>query len=118
MPRTTVTHRDFDRAWETRPRPSAKILGEHVLLPPQVPASLVLKLQQIADSGADPEQAADFDMLADLLACVFGRQRVDGWVEQGMDLEQMGDLFRWMMSAWDGDQGQDPQQAPPPPPNQ
>lgn len=103
MGKTRVTHRDFDAAWANRPRPSAKVMGEHVLLPPQIPAALVLEIVKLQEEGIDPEAEADFDVLFRMLRPVFGSDRVTQWVDGGMDVEQMSDLFEWLMGYWHGD---------------
>lgn len=108
-----VVDYDFDAAWrERRARaPRVRILGRVYELPRSVPAKLVLfaaRAKKRGDSGnVDPDQ------LADMLGSLLGRRNLDALLDEGLDLDQLGDVMKFCMSRYGGEEsGEGEAQAP------
>jgi hypothetical protein len=100
--------KDFDAAWaeKTSPALSVKVLGKNYTLPAALPVKVVLILARLKD--ADPNAPVPPETVIQLLEPFFGEGTLDKWAKAGMDTDQMGDVFKWAMSVY---QGLDPDAA-------
>ena len=94
--------KDFDAAWaETASAPlTVKVLGQTYNLPPAIPAKVVLALARVKSDT--PEAEVPIGQIMDLLEPFFGPGVLAEWLDKGLDVDQLGDVFRWSMSMYSG----------------
>ena len=93
---------DFDAFWEAQDRTpvTIRVFGVAHILPPSLPAKLVLYrerlLAELGETGS--LDSRDVEKMARIL---FGDQRVDGWLDRDdFGIEQLYDLFRQTMRMY------------------
>lgn len=85
---------DFDAFWAEATQdedlaPKIKVFGEWHTLPASPPAMIVMNVLR---NQSDPEVELDPASIAKIADGLFGRERVDSWVEKGLTVRQLGDL--------------------------
>lgn len=95
---------DFDQFWsEMRPdeaeAPRVRVFGEEVTLPASPPAMIVLRYLR---AGVDPDAKVEPDFMVKLAEAIFGRERLDGWLEKGLTLFQLIDLVTRTVRMYTG----------------
>lgn len=100
---------DFDAFWEEQQAEpvTIKVFGTPHLLPPKLPAKIVLKSERVQQRGNESEMEPG--EIRDLAEDMFGRQRVAEWLERDdFDLDKLVDLFKQTMTLYsrsaDGDE--------------
>lgn len=93
--------KDFDAffAEQNRENVKFKMFGEEHILPPALPAKLVLKLIRLSDEHNATSEIPQKD-LAELCLAVVGEKTFEELCDKGMDIEQMSVLLEWVMQAY------------------
>jgi len=101
---------DFDAFWaesmtEGAERPQIKVFGEVVDLPVVLPARIMLKaLRNIgADDRSLGEQIVEY--VSDLELFV-GKERVERWLDQGIEVSKLVDIFTRIIQMYTSDLGE------------
>lgn len=96
-------YRDFDAffAEQEREPVTFKLFGETHELPPALPATVVLKLIRMQKEYGQMGQVPHADLL-EMAVSIFGDDRVNKWCEQGLDVEMLGELLKWVMETYMG----------------
>lgn len=83
---------DFDAFWAEydrgRKRPSLRLFGQVVELPPALPLQFELEAKRLARSKRDRD-------VSKLVAILFGADVLEKWAEAGMDSDQFQLLLAW-----------------------
>jgi len=100
-----VTNRfkDFDAAWaESVSAPlSVKVFGKTYILPAKLPAKVVISIAR-AKIGRANNEDVPLEMIMEMLEPFFGAKTLDTWLEEGIDVDQLGDVFKWSMEVYGG----------------
>lgn len=101
---------DFDAFWseamsEEAERPQIKVFGEVIDLPAVLPARIMLKaLRNIeADDRSLGEQIVEY--VSDLELFV-GKERVERWLDQGIEVSKLVDIFTRIIQMYTSDLGE------------
>lgn len=88
---------DFDAFWETqdRKRPTVRIMGELVHLPPAMPLQAELLMNKL-------ERRSDERSVRKVVAVLYGPDQMDRWAGAGMDGEQFNVLLAWTVQKLNG----------------
>lgn len=99
MSRNTERFKDFDEFWSERNvEPlKVKVFGKVYTLPGAIPASVVLALLRAQAEGVQELQPSAVLTLAESL---FGKSVLDEWLAQGMQLDQLVDVIRWVTDQY------------------
>lgn len=87
--------RDYDAAWKEQadePILFGRVHGEDIELPAKLPAKVALGIVRIQAEFGDDEQIPP-DVLLQFGAELFGGERVDRWLGDGMPLERFAEVF-------------------------
>lgn len=97
-------YKDFDAAWsETASAPlSVKVLGKNYKLPAKIPAKVVLAMARIQSADTSGNGEIPLDQVMELLNPFFGPGVLTEWSDKGIDVDQLGDVFKWAMSMYQG----------------
>lgn len=92
---------DFDAFWaESQPdeaeAPRIKVFGKEHILPASPPAIMMVRALRLQGKDEDVP-AEDVIKFAEAL---FGRETLDGWLERGLRISQIGDLVRMTMEMY------------------
>lgn len=107
---------DFDAMWgeafpDEADRPKVRVFGEDVLLPVSVPALLVLRAVRAAEAAESGNATLTADEVYRSACSIYGRERIDKWLENGLGLSQLSDLvnhaIRIYTDAGQEDEGQE-----------
>ena len=101
---------DFDAFWsesmpEEAERPQIKVFGEVVDLPAVLPARIMLKA--LRNIGADDRSLGDqiVEYVSDLELFV-GKERVERWLDQGIEVSKLVDIFTRIIQMYTSDLGE------------
>lgn len=99
---------DFDRFWKERERKpkTIRVFGAEHILPPALPARVVLKVEryQEMEEGAEVPPSE----IRDLAEAIFTRKRVAEWLDrEDFDIEMLTDLFKGTLALYSDDQPED-----------
>lgn len=99
----TNRFKDFDAAWsESTSAPlSVKVFGTTYILPAKLPAKVVIVIAR-AKVGRANNEDVPLEMVMEMLEPFFGAKTLDTWLEQGIDIDQLGDVFKWSMEVYGG----------------
>lgn len=90
---------DFDAFWEQhdekRVRPTARIMGELIELPPALPLQTEMLMQRL-------QRRNDNASVRQLLASLYREDRLDQWAEAGMDGDKLQVLLAWTIQRING----------------
>ena len=91
---------DFDMFWkETAKEPiKFKLLGKEEELPPSLPAILMLKLLRAQKKYGENSLPEHVQM--DIAFSIFGEDRTEKWANEGLSIDQLGDLIKWAMKQY------------------
>lgn len=94
-------YRDFDAMWdELHLEPiSIKVMGTHHVLPPRLPARIVLRAERLEKERGEDGEITTAE-LVELARDFFGSQRVEAWFDEGMSVEQLTDVFQGSMQLY------------------
>jgi len=97
--------KDFDAAWaESILAPlTVKVKGKTYDLPAKLPAKVVLIIARTKMQGGDPDAQVPLDTIVNMLEPFFGGSVLTEWIEAGIDVDQLSDIFKWSMSMYGGD---------------
>jgi hypothetical protein len=103
---TVNRFKDFDAAWSesTQAPLSVKVFGKTYDLPAKLPAKVVIVIAR-AKAGHAANEDVPLEMVMAMLEPFFGAKTLDIWLEAGIDIDQLGDVFKWSMQVY---QGNDP----------
>jgi hypothetical protein len=93
---------DFDAAWAERKPLTIKVQGNLHALPASLPLKLVTRLERLRGDKGD-EYKPSLDELNELASTLFGREQIDAWIEGGLELDQLGDLFTKTIELYKGE---------------
>jgi len=98
----TDRYKDFDSAWaENASDPlTVKVLGKKYKLPSAIPAKVVLAIAR--SKGMSPDAELPLDKVMELLDPFFGPGVLAEWLDKGLDVDQLGDVFKWSMAMYSG----------------
>jgi len=107
---TANRFKDFDSAWaETASAPlTVKVLGQEYKLPSKLPAKVILAIARAKYDTSNPNAEVPLGEVMGLLEPFFGPGVLNEWADKGIDVDQLGDVFKWAMSMY---QGVDPDAA-------
>lgn len=95
---------DFDAFWEAQDRKpvTIKLFGTPHVLPPSLPAKIILKAERfMAERGLEGEVSPG--EMIELAHDMFGKERTNAWLERDdFDLDKLQDLFMQTMQLYRG----------------
>lgn len=95
---------DLDAAWRERAAKPLKlrVMGETVTLPAALPLAVAVKVARFRAELADADDDADMPVtfVVELLEASVGPDLLQKWMDAGMDVEQMGDVFQEAYKHW------------------
>src|SRR5690606_14563322 len=95
---------DFDQFWQevdsSESGPVIRIFGEDVKLPRDLPAAIPLRALRLQAEGIKQVPPAEVLRLADTL---FGRERLDAWLDKGLTITQLTELMRIALEMYASD---------------
>lgn len=96
-------YRDFDAfyAEQNREPVTIRLFGEDHNLAPSLPAAMVLKMLRMQKEHGELAVVPHQEML-DMAVMLFGEKRLTKWSEDGLDIEQLGELIKWTMQQYLG----------------
>lgn len=87
-------HHDFDAAWaEHGDGPTITVLGDTVTLPPVLPAKCALFIERARMDAEFRNRDVSLSMLVEQIGAVVGADIVAGWVDRGLTVDQLGDIW-------------------------
>lgn len=93
---------DFDAFWESQSKPSVsiRVFGVDHVLPPSLPAKLVLHRERVlVDLGESGDVSVE--EVAQMSRTLFGEKRVDDWLlRDDFGIDKLYDLFRHTMKLY------------------
>ena len=93
--------RDFDAFFSEQKREPVKLklYGEVHLLPASVPASVILSILRLQEKG---EEEVPPEEIMKIASSLFGKEKLNSWMDKGLDIEQLGQLIQWAMKVYSG----------------
>ena len=99
--------KDFDAAWaESTSAPLVvKVFGTEYQLPAKLPAKVVISIARQKLALKDRAEAEDvpLDAIVEMLEPFFGKGVLAEWLDKDMDVDQLGDIFKWCMAMYSGE---------------
>lgn len=95
--------KDFDAFWaEQKKEPIAVItvMGDKVELPDSIPAAVPLATIRANKSGLDEFKT---EQLYEMSFALFGKGNVQGWLDNGLTINQLQDLIEYASEQYVGD---------------
>ena len=93
--------KDFDAFFSEQKREPVKLklYGEIHLLPPSVPASVIFSILRLQEKG---EEEVPPEEIIKIASSLFGKEKLNSWMDKGLDIEQLGQLIQWAMEVYSG----------------
>lgn len=93
--------KDFDAFFSEQKREPVKLklYGEVHLLPASLPASVILSLIRLQEKG---EEEVPPEEVIKIASSLFGKEKLNSWMDKGLDIEQLGQLIQWAMAVYSG----------------
>lgn len=93
--------RDFDAFFSEQKREPVKLklFGEIHLLPPSVPASVIFSILRLQEKG---EEEVPPEEIMKIASSLFGKEKLNSWMDKGLDIEQLSQLIQWAMEVYSG----------------
>ncbi len=93
--------KDFDAYWREQEHEPlmVRVFGEDHELPPELKAAVIIKIVRMQVEGKKTVPEAEVLHLAEE---IFGKERLDDWLEKGLTMSQLEDLIRWAMQQYSG----------------
>lgn len=93
--------RDFDAFFSEQKREPVKLklYGEVHLLPASVPASVIFSILRLQEKG---EEEVPPEEIMKIASSLFGKEKLNSWMDKGLDIEQLGQLIQWAMEVYSG----------------
>jgi hypothetical protein len=105
---------DFDAAWAEAAPLTIKVQGELHRLPASLPLKIVTRIaREHQEKGGNYE--LPLEELQELAAGIFGRGKLEAWIDNGLGLHQLQDLFEKTIALYQQDDEGQPEgeaQAP------
>lgn len=86
--------KNFDALWKEKQPTGAEyhVLGNTYTLPTSIPAKLMLSMMKY-----EKDKNVDDTIFVELANGLFGKKNVDEWLDNGISIEQIQDIFEWAM---------------------
>lgn len=87
--------RNFDEAFAEKRKTGEEFIlyGKKYQLPSSLPAKLALEITR-----ASRDEKATEQIMIDLANSLFGKKNVEWWLNKGLTIEELEDLFSWAMN--------------------
>jgi hypothetical protein len=96
--------KDFDLFYEQeikREPVTFKINGETYELPPSLPAMILVRVLRMEKQKGKKGKVSDAEQM-EIAFDLFGETQFEKMCADGLDIDQMGDLFKWVLSVYTG----------------
>lgn len=94
---------DLDAAWKERAAKPLRlrVMGETVTLAAALPLAVAVKVARLrAELTDDDDAEMPVSFVVELLEAAVGPDQLQKWMDAGMDVDQMGDVFREAYNHW------------------
>ncbi len=105
-------YKDFDAFFAEHERQPVrfKILGEEIILPPDLPAALIVKIVKM-NRDRDTTETIMHEEMLDMLTMLIGEENFNKLMAKGLDIGQVEQIVPWIMNTYmgnaEGNEGND-----------
>lgn len=106
MGETNNRFKDFDAFFsETKKEPVViKLFGEEHELSHSLPAIIMVKLLRLQKEVGNEGEIPPHEVI-NMAEGIFGKERLDEWLEKGLTVDQLGELIQWTVQQYNGNGG-------------
>lgn len=92
--------KDFDAIWKENEQESIpfKLYGKEESIPQSVSAYLTFKMIELSKKAKNKD--INGQLLLDMCHGIFTKKKTDEWLQNGLTMDQLNDLFMWAVEQY------------------